>query len=103
LLNVTQQISSSIGVAVMSVILTNHFNNSDLARPAMAAIKDPAADHNAPNVVKGIADAGAAFADTYWVALVLVALTLIPVFFLPRKREESHLLDDEGAPPVMVH
>ncbi|MDX6277646.1 MAG: hypothetical protein QOJ72_1774 [Nocardioidaceae bacterium] len=103
LLNVNQQISSSIGVAVMSVILTNHFNNSDLARPAMAAIKDPSADHNAPNVVKGIAEAGAAFADTYWVALTLVALTLIPIFFLPRKREESHLLDDEGAPPVMVH
>jgi len=103
LLNVTQQISSSIGVAVMSVILTNHFKNSDLAYPAMAAIKDPSADHSAPNVVKGIAEAGAAFADTYWVALVLVALTLIPVYFLPRKREESRLLDDEDAPPVMVH
>ncbi|MCW2750519.1 MAG: transporter [Aeromicrobium sp.] len=103
LLNVTQQISSSIGVAVMSVILTNHFKNSDQAYSAMAAIKDPAADHSAPNVVKGIAEAGAAFADTYWVALALVALTLIPIYFLPRNREESHLLDDEDAPPVMVH
>jgi hypothetical protein len=25
------------------------------------------------------------------------------VFFLPRKREATHLLDDEGVPPVVVH
>jgi hypothetical protein len=37
------------------------------------------------------------------VALVLVALTLIPAYFLPRKHEESHLLDDEGKEPVAVH
>jgi hypothetical protein len=23
--------------------------------------------------------------------------------FLPRKREETHLLDDEGVPPAVVH
>ena len=103
LLNVNQQIASSIGVAVMSVLLTNHFKDSDLAYPAMAALKDPAADHGAPSVVAGLADAAAAFASTYWVALALVALTLIPAFFLPRKHEESHLLDDEDKAPVVVH
>jgi hypothetical protein len=36
-----------------------------------------------------------------------VLLALIPVAFLPRKKEESHLLDDEdgaAAPaPVLMH
>ncbi len=103
LLTVNQQIASSVGVAVMSVLLTNHFKDSDLAYPAMAALRDPSADHGAPNVVAGLVDAAGAFASTYWVALVLVALTLIPAFFLPRKHEESHLLDDEDKQPVVVH
>jgi hypothetical protein len=33
----------------------------------------------------------------------MIALTLIPALLLPRKREESHLLDDEGLPPVVMH
>jgi EmrB/QacA subfamily drug resistance transporter len=105
LLNVNQQIASSIGVAVMSVILTNHFRDSKLAYPAMDALKDPSADHGAPDVVKGLADAAGAFASTYWVALALVVLTIIPAYFLPRKHEESHLLDDDeaGAAPVIMH
>jgi hypothetical protein len=28
---------------------------------------------------------------------------VIPAMFLPRKREETHLLDDEGVPPAVVH
>ena len=44
-----------------------------------------------------------AFATTYWVAWVLVLLTLVPVYFLPRRREATHLLDDEGVPPAVVH
>jgi len=27
----------------------------------------------------------------------------VPAFFLPRKREVSHLLDEEDAPPVLMH
>jgi hypothetical protein len=54
-------------------------------------------------VARGLADAAAAFADTFWVAWILVVLTLIPALMLPRKREESHLLDDEGIPPAVVH
>jgi hypothetical protein len=33
----------------------------------------------------------------------MVLLTLIPALMLPRKHEETHLLDDEGVPPVVVH
>ena len=48
-----------------------------------------------------------AFANTFWVAAILLTLTLIPAYFLPRKHEESHLLDDadadDVAPQVLLH
>jgi predicted MFS family arabinose efflux permease len=119
LLNITQQISSSVGVALMSVLLTNHLNDSPVipgsgsaqggitetgaailskTRPEVFAglHLDPAA------VARGLTDAASSFAQTYWVAWVLVLLTLVPAFLLPRRHEETHLLDDEGQPPVVV-
>ncbi|HET7386055.1 MAG TPA: DHA2 family efflux MFS transporter permease subunit [Nocardioidaceae bacterium] len=104
LLNITQQIASSVGVAVMSVLLTNHLKSSTLALPAIASQHDPSlADKlGHAQVLEGLADAGAAFAHTYWVAWVLAAITLIPAFMLPMRREETHLLDDEDVPPVVV-
>ena len=105
LLNINQQIASSVGVAVMSVLLTNHLQASKLAGPAMASLHDPALAAKIPAAatVKGLEDAAHAFAQTYWVAWVMVLLTLIPALMLPRKHEETHLLDDEGTPPVTVH
>ena len=41
LLNITQQIASSVGVAVMSVMLTSQLKDAPLALPAIAAQKDP--------------------------------------------------------------
>ena len=41
-----------------------------------------------------------------WVAFALVLVTVVAALFLPRKREESHLLDDDDqadAVPVIVH
>jgi EmrB/QacA subfamily drug resistance transporter len=105
LLNITQQIASSIGVAVMSVVLTNNLKESPLALPAIASNRDPSiAEKLGPEAIaKGLAEAAQAFADTFLVAAILVALTLIPAAFLPRRREASRLLDEEGAPPVVVH
>ena len=108
LLNINQQIGSSVGVAVISVILTAHLNASDLAKPAMAATLDPTltdAVGGAAAVAAGLAEAAAAFADTFWVAWVLVVLTLIPAFFLPRKHEQLAMVDEqaEGVPPVIMH
>jgi EmrB/QacA subfamily drug resistance transporter len=122
LLNITQQVSSSCGVALMSVILTNQLNDSPVIPgtqniPGLpAGIKETEAailsntnpaefarlDRDPAAVAQGLVDAAAAFAHTYWVAWVLVVLTLIPALMLPRKREEAHLLDDEGVPPVVV-
>ena len=48
-----------------------------------------------------------AFSTTFWVAAILLSLTLVPAYFLPRRREVSRLLDDaeaaEVAPPVVLH
>ncbi len=105
LLNIVQQIASSVGVAIMSVLLTNHLKSSDLALPAIASQHDPAlAQQLGPaGIAQGLSDAAEAFANTYWVAWALVVLTLVPVAFLPRRREKAHLLDEEGVPPVVVH
>src|SRR3954447_25604498 len=107
LLNIVQQIASSVGVAVMSVVLTNNLKSYPLAGPATATWHDPglAKVLGAPAVAKGLHDAGQAFAQTYWVAAILVALTFVPAFFLPRKGGESHFLDDAeaAASPVVIH
>jgi hypothetical protein len=122
LLNITQQVSSSCGVALMSVILTNQLNESPVipgtgeipglsgglteTQAAILANTNPAEfarlGLDPAAVAQGLVDAAEAFAHTFWVAWALVVLTLIPALMLPRKREEAHLLDDEGKPPVVV-
>lgn len=54
-------------------------------------------------VAQGLVEAAEGFATTYWLATVLVALTLVPAFFLPRRREVSHLTDDDAAPAMVLH
>jgi EmrB/QacA subfamily drug resistance transporter len=106
LLNITQQIASSVGVSVISVMLTNQLKNKPLALRAIAAQRDPAVAGQIggpAGVAKGLAQAAEAFASTYWLAACLVLLTFVPAFFLPRKREATRLLDDAGVPPVIVH
>jgi EmrB/QacA subfamily drug resistance transporter len=108
LLNITQQIASSIGVAVMSVILTNGLKSAPLAYPAIAARHNPqtaAQIGGDAGIKEGLSQAASAFAHTYWVAFTLVGVTVVAALFLPRKREESHLLDDKQpeAVPVSVH
>ncbi len=80
LLNISQQIASSVGVAVMSVLLTNHLKG-----------------------VTSHAGAGDAFAKTYWVAWALVVLTLVPALMLPRKMTAPTPADEEVMPPVAMH
>jgi len=108
LLNITQQIASSVGVAVMSVILTNGLKDSKLAGPAIAATHDPTLVPKVGGpalVARGLQEAADAFAHTYWVALALTLVTMVSALFLPRKKEESHLLDEQPAeaPPAVIH
>ena len=67
------------------------------------ALSSSAGGPSTAAIAKGLEDAANAFADTYWVAWAMVLLTVIPAMFLPRKHEETHLLDDMGVPPVVVH
>ncbi len=41
LMNITQQVAASIGTALFSVLLTNGFNSSDAAGPAIASLSNP--------------------------------------------------------------
>jgi EmrB/QacA subfamily drug resistance transporter len=113
LLNVIQQIASSAGVAVISVVLTNELNGSD-AITAANALQEAQANGEQPpafaaellqrlgdsfeaTVFSNMADA---FQSSYLVALAILVITLIPVAFLPRKKEEGL-----NAPqhPTLVH
>jgi EmrB/QacA subfamily drug resistance transporter len=122
LLNISQQVASSIGVAIMSVVLTNGLKNDPLLKAssafneATAGVKDPAQlgaiAAKFPDVAALLAKGqealmaavheamAVAFANTFWVAAILLSLTLIPAYFLPRKHEQSHLLDDASADDV---
>jgi EmrB/QacA subfamily drug resistance transporter len=123
LLNITQQVSSSVGVATMSVVLTNQLNDSPvvpgtekvpgldggITETGAAILSNTRPDvfarlHlDASAVAHGLTDAASSFAHTYWVAWSLVLLTLlVPAMLLPRRREVTHLLDDEDQPPVVV-
>ncbi len=117
LLNISQQIASSVGVAVMSVILTNQLKGSDAVSAANALAEAKQNGVPAPSgvieLVQGlgdrfqavvIGDSADAFAATFMVAWLLVILTLVPALMLPRRTEVSHVADDEeGVPPVMIH
>jgi len=108
LLNITQQIASSVGVAVMSVILTNGLKNAKLAYPAIASRQNPqiaAQIGGEAGVKQGLAQAANAFAHTYWVAFALVLVTVVAALFLPRKREAAQPPQGDQAEvtPVIVH
>ncbi|WP_350275539.1 DHA2 family efflux MFS transporter permease subunit [Kribbella sp. HUAS MG21] len=121
LLNITQQIASSCGVATMSVILTNQLNDSPVIpgtqnipglgsglRETQAAILSNTRPENLAQlnldpaaIARGLVDAASAFSQTYWVAWVLVLLTLVPALMLPRRREESRLTGESARPTVL--
>lgn len=82
LMNIVQQVAASIGTAVFTVLLTNGLKDR------ITATTDPAA-------IPGLT--AEAYAAVFVVATVLVALVLVPAFFLPRKKIE-HQVD----PALMV-
>jgi MFS family permease len=123
LLNVIQQIASSAGVAVISVVLTNKLTSGGIVpgsdqipgtpeglTPAQLAVASRSSDGSqlvqllkapASLLQKGFDDAAHAFQTSYIVALVVLVVTLIPVALLPRKKEEG--LDAPQHTPTMMH
>jgi EmrB/QacA subfamily drug resistance transporter len=110
LLNVTQQVSASIGTAMFAVILTNGFLSRDASSLALAGTdKGKIADvlqkfGLTPDQIPGIAtparilaDFGEAFGSVFLIGTILVGLCFIPALFLPRHKVAP--LD----PAAMVH
>jgi len=101
LMSVNQQVASSIGAALMAVILTNELNRSDniAAANKLAALQQNASRHGvpvdpsamprqalAPDFASNVSQAFShAYTTVLIVAVVLVAFTIIPAAFLPRK------------------
>ena len=134
MLNITQQVASSFGVAIASVLLTRGFDRRPVIGEAAAfgeaseGVEDPNALQQLLGRFPEVADIMArvtdpadfaptlratvrhemaeAFAETYWVSALLCLATLGVALLLPRRREESHLLDEEpedtDTPPVTV-
>lgn len=125
LLNVVQQVASATGIATISVVLTNSMAKGSIiagsdkipqldggVTPAQLAAGSHTEQGSqlvqmlqvpANVLAQGFDDLAHAFERSYWVAFAVLVVALIPVSFLPRKQEESHLLDDEDAPPVIMH
>ena len=111
LMNVVQQTASSIGTAVISVILATNLKahaESQLAIASNAApekydllVKAGQAPQDPPG--QWFSWAAEAFGATFIVAVALIAVTIIPAFFLPRRKIASPLVeeDDDRAPIVM--
>jgi hypothetical protein len=124
LLNILQQIAGSVGSATMSVILTNELIKSPVipgvvdpqsgapvteAGLAIAVEQNPALAQQFP-VEPGVLERGLefvanAFSTTFWVGFVLILVTFVPAFFLPRKRQANKLTEEDQdiATPVAMH
>lgn len=116
LLNISQQIASSVGVAIISVVLTNQMKDSRAVQAAQALANAEAANEQpASSVLEYVqslggrfesvvsSDMASAFAASFMVAFSLCVVALVVSLFLPKRREESHLLDDQGRAPVVIH
>lgn len=115
LINVIQQIASSVGVAMISVVLTNQQKSSEVLMAFMEIGKDAAAGIQPPEWAAQIAQSvGAAFQQlamsdlahsfevSYWVAAGCLTVTFFVTLLLPRKKMEAPE-DVDAAAPVMMH
>ncbi|MGO9510384.1 MAG: DHA2 family efflux MFS transporter permease subunit [Mycobacterium sp.] len=101
LMSVSHQVGGSMGTALMSMVLTNQFNRSEniVAANKLASLHQKAAATGVPvdpsaiprqslapdfagNVVH---DLSHAYTTVFVIAVALVALTIIPAAFLPKK------------------
>jgi MFS family permease len=124
LVNILQQISGSIGAAIMSVILTSQLNKSTAipglvdpatGKPVTEAGLAIASQHGVqipvdPSIIqRGLDFVADSFATTFWVGFVLVLATFVPIALLPRKRQVVQPMGEqsehsaEKAAPVLIH
>jgi MFS family permease len=93
LMNITQQISASVGTALFSVLLTNGYNDhADTVGPTLAIQNgaDPRVLQLPPGRIhavtaEGLHFMGQSFGQVFLVAAILVGVCLVPAYFLPRR------------------
>ncbi|GGK33106.1 multidrug resistance protein B [Nocardia camponoti] len=91
LMNIINQTAASIGTATMSVVLAHQLKEHPETEVGIASNFNPEVAQKVPPSVisQGLDYAAEAFSHTYWVALALAALTLIPALFLPRSKPKA--------------
>ncbi|MBE7324542.1 DHA2 family efflux MFS transporter permease subunit [Nocardioides sp. Y6] len=112
LLNIQQQVAASIGTAIFATLLTSQMQDKTSIQVADAleeAGDDPAAQAGVlaefgldpagleALLAKVLPDMASSFASVFTVATVLVALCLVPAFFLPRRKVHA------SAEPIVLH
>lgn len=113
LLNIMQQVASSVGVAVISVVLTNEMEKSKAINAAQALAKaqetgeQPSFDVLAfvqslgdkfPSVVMD--DIAGAFSTALTVAFAICLVGLVVSLFMPKKHKTA---ESEDSAPIMMH
>ncbi len=104
LMNITQQVSASVGTALFSVLLTNAYNQHPSVNVTLA-IQSAGDDQSKLAAIlqqlqlpvngwqavydRGLHFMGESFGQVFLVAAILVALCFIPAFFLPRRPAEK--------------
>ncbi|MFJ4654090.1 DHA2 family efflux MFS transporter permease subunit [Nocardia sp. NPDC088792] len=110
LMNIVNQTAGSIGTATISVVLTSLLNRGPAGPGGHSLANTATASHFSPEIAKlvppevlshGFDLAATAFAHTFVVALCILAVTLIPAFFLPRAKPANPELAD--APAIIAH
>jgi EmrB/QacA subfamily drug resistance transporter len=91
LMNITQQVASSIGTALFSVLLTSALNSHSSIAHMNPADED--------SVTRALHDMGLSYGTVFTVATVLVACCFIPALFLPRTKVAA----EAGSAPVPMH
>ncbi|MHC3002831.1 DHA2 family efflux MFS transporter permease subunit [Gordonia sp. GN26] len=107
LMNAIQQAATSIGTAVISVILASSLASKPEAGLAiMANTSDKPLPPGVPDPLPEsfFETAADVFSNTFVVSVVLICLTVIPAFFLPRKKIASPLVEEDmERGPIMMH
>ncbi|HEU5023714.1 MAG TPA: DHA2 family efflux MFS transporter permease subunit [Spirillospora sp.] len=102
MLNIIQQVSTSLGTALISVLLANKLasnlkpfggaGNGNSQGPVPKAVMD--------KIGGPMADA---FQHTYWYAVALLALAFLPALLLPRKRPDTTAAAEKAEVPIAMH
>ncbi|WP_040790615.1 DHA2 family efflux MFS transporter permease subunit [Nocardia paucivorans] len=116
LLNIIQQIASSVGVAVISVVLTNTMKGSEAVTAAQALMEaEKAGTPPDPSVLQYMVGLGDkfetvvldemtnAYTTSFWVAFTLCVITFGASWLLPRKADKTAESQSDSPTPILMH